>query len=65
VAEALGWVREHGQHKFKIAELVELKQHRGVDAPRGPYEIVALFPEDGGVPVYRIKGWREDSRGGM
>jgi hypothetical protein len=47
------------KHKFKIGELVELKQHRGVDAPRGPYEIVTLVPEEGGVPLYRIKSWRE------
>jgi hypothetical protein len=50
------------KHRFKIGELVGLKRHRGVDAPRGPYEIVALLPEEGGVPRYRIKSSREDNQ---
>jgi hypothetical protein len=50
------------KHRFKIGELVELTQHRFVDAPRGPYEIVALLPEEGGVPLYRIKSSREDNQ---
>jgi hypothetical protein len=50
------------KHRFKIGELVELKQHRGIDAPRGLYEIVALLPEEGGVPRYRIKSSREDNQ---
>jgi hypothetical protein len=44
---------------FKIGDLVELKPDRGVDAPRGPYEIVALLPEEAGVSLYRIKLWHE------
>ena len=54
--------RRMAKHRFKIGELVELKQHRGVDAPRGPYEIVALLPEEAGVPRYRIKSSREGNQ---
>ena len=54
--------RHMAKHYFKIGELVELKQHRGVDAPRGPYEIVALLPEEAGVPRYRIKSSRENKQ---
>jgi hypothetical protein len=50
------------KHRFKIGELVELKQHRGADAPRGPYEILAQLPEEGSVPLYRIKSSREDNQ---
>jgi hypothetical protein len=50
------------KHRFKMGELVELKQHRGVDAPRGQYEIVALLPKEGGVPLYRIKSSRENKQ---
>jgi hypothetical protein len=45
--------------KFKIGDLVELKQHQRIDAPRGPYEIVAQLPEEAGIPKYRIKLWHE------
>jgi hypothetical protein len=47
------------KHKFKIGDLVELKQHHGIDAPRGPYEVVAQLPEETGIPKYRIKLWHE------
>jgi len=42
-------------HKFKIGELVRLKQTPATSAPRGPYEIVRLLPPDSDVPLYRIK----------
>ena len=43
------------KHKFRIGDLVELKQSIAVNAPRGPYEVVRLLPESGGVPIYRIR----------
>jgi hypothetical protein len=46
--------------KFKIADLVELRRVPGIDAPRGPYEIVRLLPEADGVPTYRLRSWHED-----
>ena len=33
------------KHKFRIGDLVELKQSIAVNAPRGPYEVVRLLPE--------------------
>jgi hypothetical protein len=49
------------RRKFKIGELVELVQRAGMNAPRGPYEIVRLLPEEHGVPLYRIKLWHEET----
>jgi hypothetical protein len=43
-----------------MGDLVELKQLAGTNAPRGPYEIVRLLPDDHGVPVYRIQRWHEE-----
>ena len=48
------------RRKFKIGELVELKQLRGIDAPRGPYGIVRLLPEVGRDPQYRIKSRHDE-----
>jgi hypothetical protein len=42
-------------HKFKLGELVRLKQTPATGAPGGPYEIVRLLPPDSGAPLYRIK----------
>ena len=50
------------RRRFKIGELVELKQAPGINAPRGPYVIVRLLPEEGGVPLYRIKVWYEENK---
>jgi hypothetical protein len=47
------------ERKFRIGELVELNRAPGIDAPRGPYEIVGLLPGEDGVPMYRIKSWHE------
>jgi hypothetical protein len=43
------------KHKFQIGNVVELKQSIAVKAPPGPYEVVRLLPESGGIPIYRIK----------
>ena len=49
------------RRKFKLGDLVELKHVHGISAPRGPYEIVRLLPEERGVPYYRIKLCHEDT----
>ena len=47
-------------HRFKLGELVRLKQAFPINAPRGPYEVVRLLPVDGDVPLYRIKSRDEN-----
>ena len=47
-------------HKFKLGELVDLKQTPAIYAPPGPYEIVRLLPAVDHEPQYRIKGRHED-----
>jgi hypothetical protein len=48
------------KHKFRIGNVVELKQSIALRAPRGPYDVVRLLPESGGVPIYRIKSGVDD-----
>jgi len=47
-------------HKFKLGQLVELRQTRVIYAPPGPHEIVRLLPEDSGVPLYRLRSREEN-----
>jgi hypothetical protein len=47
-------------HKFKLGDLVQLKQTYAISAGRGPYEILRLLPEGDGVSLYRIKNSDEN-----